>query len=204
MIGMRKFIFGIIAVVAMVAAYYYLWEDEKYYSVNWPPQTRLAKSPESIEKLEGPVYDKTELRRLFESSYQEAWTISCGEHYTVEYPDFMYRGKESDSSAMYVYYNDISMRAKVFVDEYEVGLEEKYEALYGSAVTKSIGDSCFMMAGRMGDDMRYFEKYNLVKPRTWLYIRVEFPKESVWAADPLLQYVKNYKPYFLSQALRRF
>ena len=96
------------------------------------------------------------------------------------------------------------MRAKVFVDEYEMGLEEKYEALYGSTVTKSIGDSCFMMAGRMGDDMRYFEKYNLVKPRTWLYIRVEFPKESAWAADSLLQYVKNYKPYFLSQALRRF
>ena len=204
MIGMRKFIFGIIAVVAMVATYYYLWEDEKYYSVNWPPQTRLAESPENIEKQEGPLYDKTELRRLFESSYQEAWTISCGGHYTVEYPDFMYRGKESDSSAMYVYYNDISMRAKVFVDEYEMGLEEKYEALYGSAVTKSIGDSCFMMAGRMGDDMRYFEKYNLIKPRTWLYIRVEFPKKSAWAADPLLQYVKNYKPYFLSQALRRF
>lgn len=204
MIGMRKFIFGIIAVVALVATYYYLGEDEKYYSVNWPPQTRLAESPENIEELEGPVYDKTELRRLFESSYQEAWAISCGEHYTVEYPDFMYRGKESDTSAMYVYYNDISMRAKVFVDEYEMGLEEKYEALYGSAVTKSIGDSCFMMAGRMGDDMRYFEKYNLVKPRTWLYIRVEFPKESAWAADPLLQYVKNYKPYFLSQALRRF
>ena len=76
MIGMRKFIFGIIAVVALVAAYYYLWEDEKYYSVNWPHQTRLAESPENIEKLEGPVYDKTELRRLFESSYQEAWTIS--------------------------------------------------------------------------------------------------------------------------------
>lgn len=201
---MKKFIFGIIAVVTLVAAYYYLWEDEKYYFVNWPPQTRLAESPENIEKQEGPIYGKTELRRLFESSYQEAWTISCGEHYTVEYPDFMYRGKESDSSAMYVYYNDISMRAKVFVDEYEMGLEEKYEALYGSAVTKSIGDSCFMMAGRMGDDMRYFEKYNLVKPRTWLYIRVEFPKESAWAADPLLQYVKNYKPYFLSQALRRF
>ena len=116
----------------------------------------------------------------------------------------MFKGKESDSSAMFVYYNDISMKALVYKDEYDMTIEEKYEALSASAVTKSIDEKGFMMAGRMGEDMRFFEKHLFVKPRTWLYLRVEFPKDQTWAADPLLQYVKAYEPYYLSQALRRF
>lgn len=34
----------------------------------------------------------------------------------------------------------------------------------------------------------------MLKPRTWLYMRVEFPAELTWAVDPLLHYVKDYEP----------
>ena len=134
---MKKFIFGIIALVALVVAAYSYWEENRVYK-------------------------------------EVKWTN-----------------------------NDISMKALVYKDEYDMTIEEKYEALSASAVTKSIDEKGFMMAGRMGEDMRYFEKHLLVKPRTWLYLRVEFPKDQTWAADPLLQYVKAYEPYYLSQALRR-
>lgn len=202
---MKKFIFGIIALVALVVAAYSYWEENRVYKeVKWTKHGRGVESPEDIERQKGFDYDKVELRRLFETSHKEVWTISCGDPYTVEYPQFMFKGKESDSSAMFVYYNDISMKALVYKDEYDMTIEEKYEALSASAVTKSIDEKGFMMAGRMGEDMRYFEKHLLVKPRTWLYLRVEFPKDKTWAADPLLQYVKAYEPYYLSQALRRF
>lgn len=200
---MKKFIFGIIALVALVVAAYSYWEEHREYKeVKWTKHGRGVESPEDIERQKGFDYDKVELRRLFETSYKEAWTISCGDPYTVEYPQFMFKGKESDSSAMFVYYNDISMKALVYKDEYDMTIEEKYEALSASAVTKSIDEKGFMMAGRMGEDMRFFEKHLFVKPRTWLYLRVEFPKDQTWAADPLLQYVKAYEPYYLSQALR--
>ena len=202
---MKKFIFGAIAVVAMVVAAYSYWEENREYKVvKWPKQRRMVESPENIERQKGFDFDKAELRRLFETSYKEAWTISCGDQYTVEYPQFMFKGKEKDSSAMFVYYNDISMKAMIYQDEYDMTVEEKYEALSASAVTKSMGEKSFLMAGRTGEDMRYFEKHLFLKPRNWLYLRVEFPKELTWAADPLLQYVKGYEPYFLSQALRRF
>lgn len=200
---MKKFIFGLIAVVALVVAAYSYWEENRVYKeVKWTKHGRGMESPEDIERQKGFDYDKVELRRLFETSYKETWTISCDDPYTVEYPQFMFKGKESDSSAMFVYYNDISMKALVYKDEYDMTIEEKYDALSASAVTKSIDEKGFMMAGRMGEDMRFFEKHLFVKPRTWLYLRVEFPKDQTWAADPLLQYVKAYEPYYLSQALR--
>ena len=187
---MKKFIFGAIAVVAMVVAAYSYWEENREYKVvKWPKQRRMVESPENIERQKGFDFDKAELRRLFETSYKEAWTISCGDQYTVEYPQFMFKGKE---------------KAMIYQDEYDMTVEEKYEALSASAVTKSMGEKSFLMAGRTGEDMRYFEKHLFLKPRNWLYLRVEFPKELTWAADPLLQYVKGYEPYFLSQALRRF
>ena len=78
-----------------------------------------------------------------------------------------------------------------------MSVREKYDALNMSAVTKSVSDSSFMMAGRSVDNMRYFEKFMLVDYRTWLYLRVDFPKELTWAVDPILHYVKDYKPDFV-------
>ena len=51
----------------------------------------------------------------------------------------------------------------------------------------------FLMAGGVGDYKSFFEKDIKVKERTWMYLRVEFPKELTWAVDPLLQYVLNYE-----------
>ena len=49
------------------------------------------------------------------------------------------------------------------------------------------------MAGGTGDYKSFFEKDIKVKERTWMYLRVEFPKELTWSVDPLLQYVLNYE-----------
>ena len=84
---MKKFIFGLIAVVALVVAAYSYWEENRVYKeVKWTKHGRGVESPEDIERQKGFDYDKVELRRLFETSHKEAWTISCGDPYTVEYP----------------------------------------------------------------------------------------------------------------------
>ena len=53
-------------------------------------------------------------------------------------------------------------------------------------------------AGNCGKNRLFFEKDIMLKPRTWLYLRVEFPSELTWAVDPLLQYVKGYQPLSIS------
>ena len=79
-------------------------------------------------------------------------------------------------------------------DKSEMSVQEKYEALGKSAVTKAITDKSFTIAGSCGDYRLYFEKDIMLKPRTWMYLRVEFPAELTWAVDPLLHYVKDYEP----------
>lgn len=71
---------------------------------------------------------------------------------------------------------------------------EKYEGLNMGAVTKSVADSSFLLAGRSDQNKRFFEKDIKLKGRTWMYLRVEFPREMTWAVDPLLHYVKDYQP----------
>ena len=92
-----------------------------------------------------------------------------------------------------VEYNGITMVANVYDDEQNVSVSEKYDAINLSAVTKSMGNRYFLMAGGVGDYKSFFEKDIKVKERTWMYLRVEFPKELTWAVDPLLQYVLNYE-----------
>ena len=152
---------------------------------------------DSDDNTEGMwLYDARGLRRLFENAPKETWKIA-GERYAVEYPNFMMRSDMADSLSMHVFYHDISMKAVVFTDNYDMSLQEKYEGVNKSAFTKSINDSSFLMAGRLWDTMRYFEKYMLLEPRTWMYIRVEFPKGTTKAVDPLLHYVKDYEPHSL-------
>ena len=40
----------------------------------------------------------------------------------------------------------------------------------------------------------FFEKDIKLKDRTWMFLRVEFPRELTWAVDPLLHYVKDFEP----------
>ena len=136
------------------------------------------------------VSDVREIRGLFERAIMSKWNI-CG--YTIDYPSFMRKEEVESSSSMRVYYQNVTMIAKVFTDDYRMTLNEKYAALNMSAITKSIKGGYYLTAGRMGGNMRYFEKFISLEQRKWLYIRVEFPKELTWAVDPLLHYVLDYK-----------
>ena len=91
-------------------------------------------------------------------------------------------------------FHDISLVVRTYDDETEMSVMEKYEGLNMGAVTKSVADSSFLLAGRSDQNKRFFEKDIKLKGRTWMYLRVEFPKEYAWAVDPLLHYVKDYQP----------
>ena len=91
-------------------------------------------------------------------------------------------------------YHGISMVVSAYDDKYEMSVQEKYEGLNMSAVTKSMVDSSFLLAGKCDKGRLFFEKDIKLSKRTWMYLRVEFPKEYAWAVDPLLQYVKDYQP----------
>lgn len=157
------------------------------------------KDPESTNEQEDTEdtieYNVIEIREMFELSTKQSWMI-YDNRCKIEYPDFMKEERDWDSKFMRVSFHDVVMTAKVFEDEYDMSIREKYEALNMSAVTKSISDNSFLMAGRTFDNMRYFEKFMLLNYRTWLYLRVDFPKELTWAVDPLLHYVKDYNPNF--------
>ena len=157
------------------------------------------KDPESTNEQEDTEdtieYNVIEIREMFELSTKQLWMI-YDNRCKIEYPDFMKEERDWDSKFMRVSFHDVVMTAKVFEDEYDMSIREKYEALNMSAVTKSISDNSFLMAGRTFDNMRYFEKFMLLNYRTWLYLRVDFPKELTWAVDPLLHYVKDYNPNF--------
>ena len=65
------------------------------------------------------------------------------------------------------------------------------------AVTKTMSQNSFLLAGNVGDRKLFFEKDIKLKKKTWMYLRVEFPSELTWAIDPLLQYVKDFQVNFL-------
>lgn len=116
--------------------------------------------------------------------------------YGVEYPAFMERvqdGRDGQRN-LRVEFQGISMIVSTCDDKYDMSVREKFEAVSQSAVTKVFADSSFTLAGSCGKNRLYFEKDILLKPRTWIYLRVEFPSELTWAVDPLLHYVKDYEP----------
>ena len=84
---------------------------------------------------------------------------------------------------------------KAYDDEFEMSVQEKYEGLNMSAVTKSVADSSFLLAGKCDKGRLFFEKDIKLKNRTWMYLRVEFPQELTWVVDPLLHYLKDYQPF---------
>ena len=134
------------------------------------------------------------LRHLFETAEWKVWKNNADD-YEVEYPAFMEKVELMKGERnMRREFHGISMVVCAYDDQIEMSVKEKYEAINMSAVTKSIADSSFMMAGRCGDYRSYFEKDIKLKNHAWLYLRVEFPSELTWAVDPLLLYVKNYQP----------
>ena len=134
------------------------------------------------------------LRKKFETAGWTYWK-NYGDEYEVEYPDFMNKVELNQGERnLRVEYHDISMVVSAYNDKHEMTVREKYEGQNMSAVTKSMADTSFLLAGNCGKDRLYFEKDIKLKSHTWLYLRVEFPSELTWAVDPLLQYVKGYQP----------
>ena len=136
-------------------------------------------------------YDSKWLRSAFENAQRETWK-DHKDSIVVEYPEIMKKRHDGERD-LRVEYHGITMVANVYDEEQDVSVREKYDAINLSAVTKSMGNRYFLMAGGVGDYKSFFEKDIKVKERTWMYLRVEFPKELTWSVDPLLQYVLNYE-----------
>ena len=148
-----------------------------------------------VEKQEIVYVDAKWLRRQLAIPNKAYWK-NYEDGYGVEYPAFMER--EPDGRDRYrnlrLEYQGISMIVSTCDDKYDMSVREKFEAVSQSAVTKELADSSFTLAGGCGKNRLYFEKDVLLKPRTWIYLRVEFPSELTWAVDPLLHYVKDFRP----------
>jgi hypothetical protein len=193
---MKKFIFGCVFIVlaAMVIGNFRIGDIFSKPN-NLDNTSEDVNNENNLESLQ--LYSAPEIREMFEMSPKLSCVIYDNK-LIIEYPDFMKKEEDSwGSQSMRVSFYEVVMTAKVFEDDYDMSVREKYDALNMTAVTKSVSDSSFMMAGRSVDNMRYFEKFMLVDYRTWLYLRVDFSKELTWAVDPLLHYVKDYKPDFV-------
>lgn len=148
------------------------------------------------KKVDTVFYDSKWLRKRFETAKWKKWK-NDKDGVAVEYPEFMEKLRDSGERKLHVGYHDISLLAVVYEDETEKSVTEKYEALNMGAVTKSMHEGSFLLAGRMTDGKRFFEKDIKLKGRSWMYLRAEFPSELAWAADPLLQYVRDYHVAFI-------
>ena len=148
------------------------------------------------KKVDTVFYDSRWLRKRFETAKWKKWK-NDKDGVAVEYPEFMEKLRDSGERKLHVGYHGISLLAVVYEDETEKSVTEKYEALNMGAVTKSMRENSFLLAGRMVDGKRFFEKDIKLKGRSWMYLRVEFPSELAWAADPLLQYVRDYQVAFI-------
>jgi hypothetical protein len=137
-------------------------------------------------------YDAEWLRSQFVIAPKIYWK-NYEEGYVVGYPEFMNVAYKKERS-MRVEFRDITMDVKSYDDQYDMSVGEKFEELNKSAVTKSLADSSFLLAGKCGNGKLYFEKDIKLKDRTWMYLRVEFSRDMTRAVDPLLHYVKDYRP----------
>ena len=147
-----------------------------------------------VEKQEIVYVDAKWLRRQLAIPNKAYWK-NYEDGYGVEYPAFMERktdGRDRERN-LRLEYQGISMIVSTCDDKYDMSVREKFEAVSQSAVTKELADCSFTLAGGCGKNRLYFEKDVLLKPRTWIYLRVEFPSELTWAVDPLLHYVKDFR-----------
>ena len=144
----------------------------------------------SLKKVDTVFYDSKWLRKRFETAKWKKWK-NDRDGVAVEYPEFMEKLRDSGERKLHVGYHGISLLAVVYEDETEKSVTEKFEALNMGAVTKSMHEGSFLLAGKMVDGKRFFEKDIKLKGRSWMYLRAEFPSELAWAADPLLRYVRD-------------
>ena len=145
---------------------------------------------DTIVVKEVQYYDGKWLKRKFETS---KWKVYESHDYgfVVSYPEFMVKDlNRTTESSVFVEYKNVRLIAKAYKDN--MSIEQKYNELSKSANTKSMGENYFMIAGRMGEEGRFFEK-DIKVDSVWLYIRAEFPQEFTPYIDILLQYVKNYE-----------
>ena len=150
----------------------------------------------SLKKVDTVFYDSKWLRNRFETAKWKKWR-NYKDSIAVEYPEFMKYMSDSRERKLHVEYHGVTLLAVAYDDESEKSVQEKYEALNMGAVTKSVSQNSFLLAGNVGDRRLFFEKDIKLKNKTWMYLRVEFPSELTWAIDPLLQYVKDFQVNFL-------
>ena len=189
---MKKFVFGIIVVMVGFSAYFA--RSGRSVEKKVVVHDTIYEGTQFITEYDTVFYDAKWLRNQFEIAPKAYWK-NYGDGYEVEYPEFMNKVLLNKGERnLKVEYHGISMVVTAYDDEFEMSVLEKYEALNMSAVTKSVADSSFLLAGQSGKNKFYFEKDIKLKDRTWMYLRVEFPQELTWAVDPLLHYVKDYQP----------
>ena len=150
----------------------------------------------SLQKVDTVFYDSKWLRNRFETAKWKKWR-NYKDSIAVDYPEFMKYMSDSRERKLHVEYHGVTLLAVAYDDESEKSVQEKYEALNMGAVTKSVSQNSFLLAGNVGDRRLFFEKDIKLKNKTWMYLRVEFPSELTWAIDPLLQYVKDFQVNFL-------
>ena len=150
----------------------------------------------SLKKVDTVFYDSKWLRNRFETAKWKKWR-NYKDSIAVEYPEFMKYMSDSRERKLHVEYHGVTLLAVAYDDESEKSVQEKYEDLNMGAVTKSVSQNSFLLAGNVGDRRLFFEKDIKLKNNTWMYLRVGFPSELTWAIDPLLQYVKDFQVNFL-------
>ena len=196
--NMRKLLFGALAVIVVGGVIVSLsrqveggGNDVKTVVVH----DTIYKDTLVVEKRELMFADAKWLRRQLAVPNKAYWK-NYEDGYGVEYPAFMVReadGRDRERN-LRLEYQGISMIVSTCDDKYDMTVREKFDVISQSAVTTSLADSSFTLAGSCGKNRLYFEKDILLKPRTWVFLRVEFPSELTWAVDPLLHYVKDYEP----------
>ena len=150
----------------------------------------------TLKKVDTVFYDSKRLRNRFETAKCKKWR-NYKDSIAVEYPEFMKRIRNTGERELHVGFHGTTLLAVAYDDAKDISVREKYEALNIGAVTKSVSQNSFLLAGNVGDRRLFFEKDIKLKNKKWMYLRVEFPSEMTWAVDPLLQYVKDYQVNFL-------
>ena len=189
---MKRFLLGIILLIGGVSAYF-AWVVKGVEERKVVVHDTIYKDTFLVTLRDTVFYDAKWLRRQFEAAGKAYWK-NYEDGYEVAYPEFMNKVLLNQGERnLRVEYHGISMVVSAYDDEFEMSVQEKYEGLNMSAVTKSVADSSFLLAGKCDKGRLFFEKDIKLKNRTWMYLRVEFPQELTWAVDPLLHYVKDYQ-----------
>ena len=189
---MKKILFGVILAIIGISAYFA--RSGRCVEKKVVVHDTIYNDTQYVTERDTVFYDAKWLRSQFLVTPKAYWK-NYGDGYEVEYPEFMNKVLLNKGERnLKVEYRGISMVVCAYDDEFEMSVLEKYEGLNMSAVTKSVADSSFLLAGKCDINKLFFEKDIKLNNLTWMYLRVEFPRELTWAVDPLLHYVKDYEP----------